>query len=75
MASGIDEKTLKKEGVCAASLPTTMGVVAGLLVQNSLKLANHAQIHRLLILFGQVSVRFWHSVTLCWLQRNGGLLS
>lgn len=37
VASGIDEKTLKKEGVCAASLPTTMGVVAGFLVQNSLK--------------------------------------
>lgn len=37
VASGIDEKTLKKDGVCAASLPTTMGVVAGLLVQNSLK--------------------------------------
>lgn len=32
-----DEKTLKKEGVCAASLPTTMAVVAGLLVQNALK--------------------------------------
>lgn len=25
VASGIDEKTLKREGVCAASLPTTMG--------------------------------------------------
>ena len=37
MASNIDEKTLKKEGVCAASLPTTMGIVAGLLVQNALK--------------------------------------
>ena len=37
MASKIDEKTLKKEGVCAASLPTTMGIVAGLLVQNTLK--------------------------------------
>jgi len=36
-AQGIDEKTLKKEGVCAASLPTTMGIIAGLLVQNSLK--------------------------------------
>ena len=24
MASGIDERTLKREGVCAASLPTTM---------------------------------------------------
>ena len=37
MASGIDEKTLKREGVCAASLPTTMGIVAGFLVQNTLK--------------------------------------
>eukprot|EP00731_Ephydatia_muelleri_P019460 Em0012g285a len=37
VASGIDEKTLKRDGVCAASLPTTMGVVAGLLVQNTLK--------------------------------------
>jgi ubiquitin-like modifier-activating enzyme 5 len=37
VASGIDEKTLKKDGVCAASLPTTMGVVAGFLVQNALK--------------------------------------
>ncbi|KAJ3675772.1 hypothetical protein LUZ60_004814 [Juncus effusus] len=46
VASGIDEKTLKREGVCAASLPTTMGVVAGLLVQNTLKY---------LLNFGQVS--------------------
>eukprot|EP00249_Psilotum_nudum_P016548 c25878_g1_i2 orf=619-1788(-) len=37
VASGIDEQTLKREGVCAASLPTTMGIVAGLLVQNTLK--------------------------------------
>ena len=37
VASGIDEKTLKREGVCAASLPTTMGMVAGMLIQNSLK--------------------------------------
>lgn len=37
MATGVDEKTLKKDGVCAASLPTTMGITAGLLVQNSLK--------------------------------------
>jgi len=34
---GDDEKTLKREGVCAASLPTTMGLVAALLVQNTLK--------------------------------------
>ncbi|GAB2213411.1 hypothetical protein Droror1_Dr00021453 [Drosera rotundifolia] len=46
VASGIDERTLKREGVCAASLPTTMGVVAGLLVQNTLKY---------LLQFGQVS--------------------
>ena len=38
VASGVDEKTLKREGVCAASLPTTMGIVAGFLVQNALKL-------------------------------------
>ncbi|CEF67778.1 Ubiquitin-like modifier-activating enzyme 5 [Strongyloides ratti] len=37
VASNIDEKTLKKDGVCAASLPTTMAVIAGMLVQNSLK--------------------------------------
>ncbi|MCL4155178.1 UNVERIFIED_CONTAM: hypothetical protein GTU68_036287 [Idotea baltica] len=37
VASQIDEKTLKKDGVCAASLPTTMGIVAGMLVQNVLK--------------------------------------
>lgn len=37
VASNIDEKTLKKDGVCAASLPTTMAIVAGMLVQNSLK--------------------------------------
>jgi ubiquitin-like modifier-activating enzyme 5 len=37
VASGIDEKTLSREGVCAASLPTTMGIVAGLLAQNALK--------------------------------------
>lgn len=46
VASGVDEKTLKREGVCAASLPTTMGIVAGLLVQNSLKYLLH---------FGQVT--------------------
>lgn len=46
VAENIDEKTLKREGVCAASLPTTMGIVAGLLVQNTLKY---------LLNFGQVS--------------------
>lgn len=49
VASGIDERTLKREGVCAASLPTTMGIIAGLLVQNTLK-------H--LLNFGQVQASF-----------------
>jgi len=46
VASNIDEKTLKKDGVCAASLPTTMAIVAGFLVQNTLKY---------LLKFGQVT--------------------
>jgi len=46
VAENIDEKTLKREGVCAASLPTTMGIVAGMLVQNTLKY---------LLQFGEVS--------------------
>ncbi|KDO24274.1 hypothetical protein SPRG_09911 [Saprolegnia parasitica CBS 223.65] len=37
LASGVPESTLKRDGVCAASLPTTMGLVASLLVQNALK--------------------------------------
>ncbi len=41
VATGIDERTLKREGVCAASLPTTMGIIAGLLVQHALKLLLH----------------------------------
>ena len=43
VASNIDERTLKKEGVCAASLPTTMGIVAGFLVQNVLKSVSSSQ--------------------------------
>ncbi|KAL5275709.1 UBA5 family protein [Megaselia abdita] len=46
VAENIDEKTLKREGVCAASLPTTMGITAGMLVQNTLKY---------LLNFGEVS--------------------
>jgi len=46
VASNFDEKTLKRDGVCAASLPTTMGIVAGFLVQNTLKY---------LLKFGQVT--------------------
>jgi ubiquitin-like modifier-activating enzyme 5 len=32
-----NEGSIKREGVCAASLPTTMGVTAGFLAQNALK--------------------------------------
>lgn len=46
VASGIDEKSLKRENVCAASLPTSMTMVAGFLVQNTLKY---------LLKFGKVS--------------------
>ncbi|CEG49181.1 ubiquitin-like modifier-activating enzyme 5 [Plasmopara halstedii] len=52
VASGIDESTLKREGVCAASLPTTMGLVAAMLVQNVLKYLLH---------FGQVSYYLGYS--------------
>lgn len=60
VASGIDESTLKRDGVCAASLPTTMGIVAGLLVQNTLKykyMNNNVVIFvtRFLLDFGTVS--------------------
>ncbi|KAK6106733.1 ThiF family protein [Brugia pahangi] len=46
VASNISERTLKREGVCAASLPTTMAVIAGFLVQNALKF---------LLNFGEIS--------------------
>nr|XP_022915324.1 ubiquitin-like modifier-activating enzyme 5 [Onthophagus taurus] len=52
VASNIDEKTLKRDGVCAASLPTTMGIVAGFLVQNTLKY---------LLEFGEVSTYLGYS--------------
>jgi ubiquitin-like modifier-activating enzyme 5 len=45
VASGIDEKSIKRANVCAASLPTTMGVVAGLLVQNTLKFVKMFHTH------------------------------
>lgn len=32
------EHTIKREGVCTASLPTTMGITAGFIAQNALKL-------------------------------------
>ena len=38
VAEGGDERNILRNGVCAASLPTTMGVISGLLVQTSLKI-------------------------------------
>ena len=46
VASEGDEYEIKREGVCAASLPTTMAIVAGFLSQNVLKF---------LLKFGEVS--------------------
>merc|ERR1712232_1141002 len=37
VAAGEDEKAIKREGVCAASLPTTMGITTGFLAQATLK--------------------------------------
>jgi len=37
VAGGEDENSIRREGVCAASLPTTMGIIAGLLAQATLK--------------------------------------
>lgn len=54
IAADIDERTLRREGVCAASLPTTMGIIAGLLTQNTLKLLLH---------FGDVSAYLGYSST------------
>lgn len=45
-------KQVKREGVCAASLPTTMGITAGFLVQNVLKY---------LLNFGKVSYYLGYS--------------
>ena len=46
VAAGMDERTIRRDGVCTASLPTTMSIVAGFLVQNVLKCLLH---------FGQIS--------------------
>ncbi|KAK2196685.1 bifunctional Ubiquitin-activating enzyme/THIF-type NAD-FAD binding fold/ThiF-MoeB-HesA family [Babesia duncani] len=37
VATGGDEKSIKRPGVCTASLPTTMSIIAGLLAHNCLK--------------------------------------
>eukprot|EP00918_Siedleckia_nematoides_P087272 GHVU01191977.1.p3 GENE.GHVU01191977.1~~GHVU01191977.1.p3 ORF type:complete len:150 (+),score=30.44 GHVU01191977.1:2623-3072(+) len=37
VSSGGDERKIKRDLVCAASLPTTMGLVASLLAHNALK--------------------------------------
>jgi len=47
VATNEDESKIKREGVCTASLPTTMGAIAALLSQNVLKF---------LLGFGEVSL-------------------
>ena len=37
VASNMDEKQIKRNGVCTASLPTTMSIIAGFLAHNTLK--------------------------------------
>ncbi|CAJ0581442.1 unnamed protein product, partial [Mesorhabditis spiculigera] len=61
VASNIDEKTLKRDGVCAASLPTTMAIVAGFLVQNTLKYLLH---------FGEVSMYVGYNALLDFFPRE-----
>lgn len=46
VSSGMDESQIRRNGACTASLPTTMGIIAGLLAQNTLKY---------LLGFGQIS--------------------
>lgn len=46
VAAGMDERTIKRNGVCTASLPTTMSIIAGFLVHNVLKYLIH---------FGQIA--------------------
>ncbi|KAK8794881.1 hypothetical protein WA588_003738, partial [Blastocystis sp. NMH] len=46
VAAGMDERTIKRNGVCTASLPTTMSIIAGFLVHNVLKYLLH---------FGQIA--------------------
>ncbi|VUZ49051.1 unnamed protein product [Hymenolepis diminuta] len=63
VAQGLnDTKALKREGVCAASLPTTMAIVAGLMVQNVLKF---------LLNFGEVSSYFGYGAAKDTVYRVG----
>lgn len=72
VASGIDEKSIKRANVCAASLPTTMGVVAGLLVQNTLKYANPLLFssRRNVSRVAHVPAPFRRGCLLPWIQRD-----
>lgn len=67
VASGI--KQVKREGVCAASLPTTMGIVAGLLVQNTLK---YVGIHYYMTLY-KILVAIWSNFILFGIFCHEGL--
>jgi len=55
VATNEDESKIKREGVCTASLPTTMGAIAALLSQNVLKY---------LLGFGEVSLLLGYNALL-----------
>eukprot|EP00826_Nyctotherus_ovalis_P017275 TRINITY_DN15078_c0_g1_i10.p2 TRINITY_DN15078_c0_g1~~TRINITY_DN15078_c0_g1_i10.p2 ORF type:complete len:172 (+),score=67.65 TRINITY_DN15078_c0_g1_i10:652-1167(+) len=55
VATNEDESKIKREGVCTASLPTTMGAIAALLSQNVLKY---------LLGFGEVSLMLGYNALL-----------
>ncbi|KAF1743182.1 hypothetical protein MXB_1790 [Myxobolus squamalis] len=64
VASNTDERTLKRDGVCSASLPTTMSIISGLLVQNALKyllefgeISNHVGYNALSDYFNQLNFK------------------
>lgn len=77
VASKIDEKTLKKDGVCAASLPTTMGIVAGFLVQNTLKylLGFGEVLWHLFIAFRSVSNLVYFRCLIIWVTMHSKISS
>ena len=61
VATNEDESKIKREGVCTASLPTTMGAIAALLSQNVLKY---------LLGFGEVSLMLGYNALLDFLPHD-----
>jgi hypothetical protein len=67
VASGIDERTLKREGVCAASLPTTMGECRGLVCLSGVfvRVRGGARGGCLLLFIWCIQARVWMSTVGC----------